>query len=243
MSISIETKTVEYKVDDTVFVGFFAAPSETDKLLPGVIIVHEWWGHNQYVRERAERLAKEGFACFALDMYGQGKVADDPAEAEQLMNGTFASPEIIPNRFDAAVKALQEQPNVDGNNISAAGSCYGGAVVLNMARAGKPLASVHSFHGLLETPAPIQKGVFNGKMAVFTGEDDPMVSPEIVANFKAEMESAGVDYHLVSYPGVVHGFTNPLATERGKAYGMPLAYSAEADADSWNQMLEVLRAV
>ncbi len=239
--MAIVTRQINYAVGGDNFVGYLAVDDATDDPKPGVLVVHEWWGHDDYARARAEQLAGDGFAGFALDMYGDAKVAGDPEEAAALMNSVTGTPGAIEQRFDAALKTLQDQPEADPDNISAIGYCFGGAVVLGMARAGKPLKVVSSFHGLLQTESPLQRGTFAGRIAVFNGADDPMVTPEIANEFEAEMQAAGADYTFKSYPGVVHGFSNPAATGRGEKYEMPLAYNAEADADSYAATVALMR--
>lgn len=239
--MNIETKEISYPAGAEEFTGYLAYDAASTEPRPGVIVVHEWWGHDAYVRGRAEQLAADGFSAFALDMYGSGKSAQDPAQANELMTAVLSETGAVEERFVAAMQVLQTQPQTDAELIHAAGYCFGGAVVLAMARAGKPLQSVATFHGLLETETPMQSGVFAGEIAAFTGADDPMVAAEIVEAFEQEMRNAGVTCSLTSYPGVVHGFTNPAATERGRKYELPLAYDAEADADSYRRMIELFR--
>ena len=207
----------------------------------GVIVVHEWWGLNDYAKGRAEALADLGYAAIAVDMYGHGKTATDPEEAEHMMNAAFAEPEKLDARFQEAKNLLVQHGNVDAHSIYAIGYCFGGAVVLNQARSGTELAGVASFHGLLETDSPAQAGSVNTKVLVTTGGADPMNGPDIVAGFVKEMQNAGAEYHLTSFPNVEHGFTNPAATENGKKYGLPLSYDKHADVSSWNALLDFMR--
>ena len=240
--MSITTKEVTYRVGGEDFIGYYAVDSEQSGPRPGVIVVHEWWGHDAYVRSRAEQLAAEGFAAFAIDMYGGGRVGSNPDEAGALMNAAMGAEGAIEQRFDGALEALKQESEVDSNNVSAIGYCFGGAVVLDMARAGKPLNVVASFHGLLQTETPMQPGAFGGQIAVFNGADDPMVTPDIVEGFEAEMNAAGASFSVKNYPGAVHGFTNPEATGRGEKYGMPLAYDKNADEDSYAATVTLIKA-
>ena len=207
----------------------------------GVIVVHEWWGLTDYAKGRANKLADLGYAAIAVDMYGHGNTATDPEEAERMMNAAFAEPEKLNARFQEAKKLLAQHGNIGANRIYAIGYCFGGAVVLNQARSGTELAGVASFHGLLETDSPAQPGAVNTKVLVATGGADPMVGPDVVADFVQEMQNAGVEYRLTSFPNVKHGFTNPAATENGKKYGLPLSYDAYADTSSWNALLDFMR--
>ena len=240
--MAITTKEINYEVGGESFTGYYAVDNEQSGRRPGVIVVHEWWGHDAYVRSRAEQLAGEGFAAFAIDMYGSGKLGTNPDEAGELMNGVMSREGAIEQRFSASLEALQQQSEVDTDKISAIGYCFGGAVVLNMARAGKPLNVVASFHGLLQTETPMQPGTFGGTIAVFNGADDPMVTPDVVEGFEAEMSGAGVTFSVKNYPGAVHGFTNPEATGRGQKYGMPLAYDQNADEDSYAATVQLINA-
>jgi dienelactone hydrolase len=204
---------------------------------PAVVVVHEWWGLNDYARKRAKMLAEAGYTAIAVDMYGHGKTASHPENATAFMNAALAEPEKMNARFDAAVAILKRQTKGD---IYAIGYCFGGAVVLNQARRGLDLAGVASFHGSLGTEAPAQAGVVKAKVLVATGGADPMVPAEQVGAFVEEMSSAGVDLQLMSFPGVQHSFTNPGATAVGKKYGLPLSYDAKADSQSWAALMRML---
>lgn len=208
----------------------------------GIVVVHEWWGMDDYTRSRARRLAEAGYTAVAVDMYGHGKVAAHPGDAKAFMNAALAQPELMTARFNAARQLLASAPNVDADRHFAIGYCFGGAVVLNQARQGADLAGVASFHGSLGAATPAAKGAVKAKLLVATGADDPMVPPQQVAEFVLEMTAVGAKFELLSYPGVVHGFSNPDATEKGRAYEMPLAYDAEADADSWQALLAFIAA-
>lgn len=228
------TKEVTYSAGGTSLKGYLATPETPNGA--GVIVVHEWWGLNDYIRGRAVQLAELGFTALAADMYGDGATADDPAQANQLMTavlGNIASGEA---RFAAALDVLRGQAGVEPGKIAAIGYCFGGAIVLHAARKGMPLAGVVSFHGSLgsfHTPA---KGTVKAKILVCHGAADALVPADDVAGFKKEMDGAGADYEIVAYPGALHGFTNPGATEKGQKYGLPLAYDAATDQRSWQDM-------
>lgn len=204
---------------------------------PAVVVVHEWWGLNDYARKRAKMLAEAGYTAIAVDMYGHGKTTTHPKDATAFMNAALAEPEKMNARFDAAMAILQQQTKGD---IYAIGYCFGGAVVLNQARRGLDLAGVASFHGSLGTNTPAKPGMVKAKLLVATGGDDPMVPPEQVGSFVQEMSVAGADLELMSFPGVVHSFTNPGSTALGKKYDMPLAYDADADQRSWAALMRML---
>jgi dienelactone hydrolase len=208
---------------------------------PGVIVVHEWWGLNDYARNRARQLAREGYTAIAVDMYGHGKVADHPKDAKAFMEAAFAEPEKMNARFNAARELLAAERNVDPAKIYGVGYCFGGAVVLNQARMGADLAGVASFHGSLGTTSPAKEGSVKARLLVATGGADPMVPAQQVGQFVTEMSSAGAALELLSFPGVLHSFTNPGATAVGKQYEMPLAYDEAADKASWDALMQFIR--
>ncbi len=235
-SAAVQGEEVEYRVGDTTMRGYLAFDDDVQGARPGILVVHEWWGHNEYARERARMLAELGYTALALDMYGEGRTAEHPDEAGRFATAVRTNLPEAKKRFDAAMTRLQAHPSVDASKIAAIGYCFGGAVVLEMARAGVDLDGVVSFHGSLGTQNPAQKGAVKGRVLVLNGADDPLVTEEEIAAFKEEMERAGVDYRFVNYRGAVHSFTNPRADEFGRKFGLPLAYDAEADAHSWREM-------
>ncbi len=239
----IRGEEITYQAGDTTLKGYMAWDANQPGPRPGVIVVHEWWGHNEYVRRRARMLAEEGYAALALDMYGDGKQADHPEDAQKLMMEAISNAEIAKARFLAAYELLRSHAATDPSKIAAIGYCFGGAVVLQMARFGTGLAGVASFHGTLSTESPAAPGAVTAKVLVLHGADDPFVPKEQVAAFKKEMDAAGVDYAFVEYPGAVHAFTNPAATENGKKFNLPLAYNEEVDKKSWAELERFLKAL
>lgn len=238
----IHGEEVTYSVDGTTLKGYLAYDAGKQGRRPGVLVVHEWWGQNDYVRRRARMLAELGYTALALDMYGDGKTATHPADAGKFAGEVRAHMDEAVRRFEAARKLLQSHPTTDPAHIAAIGYCFGGGIVLEMARRGIDLDAVASFHGSLGTDTPAEKGKVVARVMVFHGADDPFTSPEVLAAFKQEMADAGVDLHFVAYPGAVHAFTNPAATENGKKFNLPLAYDEAADEDSWKQLQEGLKA-
>lgn len=215
--------------------------SSQDKPKAGVIVIHEWWGLNDYARGRARQLAEQGYATIAVDMYGTGKIAEHPQDAQTFMSVAMTEPDKMNARFQAAKTLLEKQTGLTSRHIYAVGYCFGGAVVLNQARQGTDLAGVASFHGMLDTKARAKAGVIRTKVLVATGGADPMVSAEQVGALATEMQRAGVDLQLLTFPGVKHGFTNPASTENGKKFNMPLAYDEYADKASWEALLKFLQ--
>jgi len=237
---AVQGREIVYQVDGQAFTGYLAYDDAFSGPRPGVLVVHEWWGHNAYARHRANMLAELGYTAFALDMYGSGKLADHPDDAQKFMQAAMADPAGMQRRFIAAMTILQAQQDVQKGNIAAIGYCMGGGIVLNMARAGLPLKAVVVFHGSLGTQHPVARGQIKGEVAVFSGGADPFVPPEQVEAFKQEMQAAGVNYSIKVFPGVKHSFTNPDADGFAKRFGMPLAYDFSADAYSWREMRTVL---
>lgn len=230
---AVRTETIDYRVGDETFTGFLAYDDAIEGGRPGVLVVHEWWGANAYVRKRAEMLAEEGYTALALDMYGSGRVAEHPDDAKRFAQAVMADRPGAEARFAAAQALLQAQPTVDPDSIAAIGYCFGGGVVLHMARIGADLDGVVSFHGSLAPSHAATPGQVKAAVLVFTGIDDPLVPADQVSGFVAEMHAAGIGYSVVAYPGVTHSFTNPIADQLAARFQLPLAYDADADADSW----------
>lgn len=236
-AMSIRSEEIVYQAEGLPLRGFVAWDPGRKQKRPGVLVVHEWWGHDEYVRGRARQLAAKGYTAMAVDMYGDGKVAKTPEEAEKLMLEVMGDMGRMRARFVAARDALFEHDGTDGASMAAIGYCFGGAVALQMARLGLDLRAVACFHpGSLATSHPARRGTLRAKVLVCLGEDDPFVSQDERAAFRREMTTASADFELVEYPHVQHGFTVPAATERGKSYGLPLAYDAQADQDSWARL-------
>jgi dienelactone hydrolase len=237
----VKTKEIEYKAGETTLLGFLAWDDAVTEKRPGVLVIHEWWGHNQHARAQAERAAKAGYVAFALDMYGKGKVATHPKDAQAFLDETIKDPAVAVARFNAGLETLKAQPQVDPEKIAVIGYCFGGGVALNMARAGADIDAVASFHGgLAPFSAPAEKGKVKAKIFVATGAADPMVPKTQVDAFAKEMKAAGVKPTIKTYPKAKHGFTNPEAG----TYGMDaLAYDADADKKSWDEMLKFLKQV
>ncbi len=239
---SIVGEEVTYEADGTTLKGYIAYDSASDDPRPGILVVHEWWGHNEYVRERARMLAELGYTALALDMYGEGKNTEHPKEAMAFSTQAMKNIKGAQARFEAASELLRDHKTTDADLIGAIGYCFGGGVALQMARLGADLDAVVSFHGSLDAKKKAQKGKVKAQILVLTGEDDPMVPAKSVEAFKKEMERAKVDFEVVAYPGVKHAFTNPGATELGKEHDLPIAYDAQADKDSWERMKGFLKA-
>jgi dienelactone hydrolase len=236
-------KDVGYQAGDTAMKGYLAYDDAIKGKRAGVLVVPEWWGANDYAKKRARMLASEGYVALVVDMYGNGQVADNPKDAGALAGSVNRNPPLAYARFDAARLFLDKQPNVKKGETAALGYCFGGGVVLNMARSGMPLKAAVSYHGVLATDIAVKPGDIKTKLRIFHGEADPIVPPEQVEAFKTEMNNAQADYMFVAYPGVKHTFTNREADSYAAQFGLPLKYDNAADNDSWTRTLEFLRAV
>lgn len=240
---AISTREVSYTSGSTRLKGFLAYPAG-DQKRPGVLVVHEWWGLNDYVRKRATQLAQQGYVALALDMYGEGKSTSHPEQAQAFIRAVMGNAAEAEARFKAAQELLSADARVDRERLAVIGYCAGGAIALNMARAGdNELDLVASFHGNLAAQSPMPKGGYGGKIFVAHGGADPFVPAEQVDAFKQEMRAAHVDLEFVEYPGAKHGFTNPEASEAGRKSGLPLAYDPDADRKSWQRLSELLEAL
>lgn len=230
-------ETAQYEVDGVALTGFVYYDGGREGRRPGVLVVHEWWGLNDYARQRAEMLARLGYVAFAVDMYGDGKVTEHPQQAGEWAGFLGANPGLGRARFERALALLQGHARVDPDRIAAIGYCFGGGVVLSMARAGLPLQAVVSFHGSLPTD-PVPDGVqVRAKILVCHGAADGFIPAEAIARFQASLDAAGADWQFVSYGGARHGFTNP----RADSFGMEgLRYDDAADHRSWSAMQSFL---
>lgn len=240
MTSAIQTREIQYKAaDGTQLIGYFAAP-ENSSGAAGIIVAPEWWGRNEYTEQRARELAEQGYAAFAIDMYGDKKVTTEASQANEWMMQTFAQPETIVHRATAALDTLSAQPEVDATRLAAIGFCYGGKVVLDLARSGTNLKAVATFHANLSAQTPAQQGQVKAEILVLHGELDSMVTLDDVAQFKEEMFAAQVPHEVIIFEDAKHGFSNPQADERAKANGVDLGYNAEAEEKSLAAMYELL---
>ncbi|MFN2348616.1 MAG: dienelactone hydrolase family protein [Thioalkalivibrio sp.] len=232
----VRGEEVNYTDNGTTLKGYLAYDASASGPQPGVLVIHEWWGHNEHARNQARRLAELGYTALAVDMYGDGQVADHPQDAGKFAGAIRQNSELMMKRFTAAENYLRSRSQTDAEKVAAIGYCFGGSVVLEMARSGADLLGVASFHGALTTQNPAQPGEVKSRVLVLHGNEDSMVPAEQVEGFKKEMDAAGVDYHFVGYDGATHSFTNPAADEAAKKFGMPVGYNAEADQKSWDEL-------
>ncbi|AZN62574.1 dienelactone hydrolase [Acinetobacter johnsonii] len=240
MTISIQTREIQYNAaDGQRLVGYFAAPSSQTPHA-GIIVAPEWWGRNEYTEQRARELAEHGYAALAIDMYGDKNVTTDAKQAYEWMMQTFADADTIVNRAKAGLDTLAAQPEVNADQLAAIGFCYGGKVVLDLARSGAPLKAVATFHATLAPKTPAVEGQIQGEILVLHGELDSMVTLDDVASFREEMHAAKVDHEVIIFEDAKHGFSNPLADERAKANGVDLGYNPEAERQGLDAMYDLL---
>jgi dienelactone hydrolase len=230
---AIRAETVEYKHGDVVLQGYLAYDDSVVGKRPGVLVVHEWWGINPYIKRRVEQLAKLGYVAFAADIYGKGMRASTPEEAGKLAGIYRTDRKLLRERATASLEVLTKHELTDMQKIAAIGYCFGGTTVLELARSGSGIAGAVSFHGGLDTPTPEEGKKIKAKVLALHGADDPFVPSEQVAAFQDEMRKGGVDWQMVFYGGALHSFTNPDVD----SYNLKgAAYNKKADERSWNAM-------
>lgn len=230
---AVKSERVEYRHGDQVLEGYLAYDDAITGKRPGVIVVHEWMGLEEYAMNRANQLAELGYVAFALDMYGKGVRAKDSQEAAALAGKFYEDRKLMQDRARAGLEQLQKHELVDGSKIAAIGYCFGGSAVLELARSGAEIAGVVSFHGGLQNPSPDNAANIKARVLVLHGAADSFVPMEHVTLFTEEMAKAGVDWQLNMYSGAVHGFTNP---KNGSDASKGVAYNENADRRSWQAM-------
>ena len=232
----VAQNAVTYKHGETELEGYLAVPAEKKASYPVVLVVHQWMGLGDYEKGRADQLAKMGYLAFAVDIYGKGVRAKDAGEARKLATLYRKDRKLMRDRINTALDFIKKDTRADSKRIAAIGYCFGGGIVLNMARQGVDLKGVASFHGPVATKSPAKEGDVKAKVRVYNGAADPFVKKEQLEAFEEEMKNAGVDYQVISYEGAKHSFTNKGADENGKKFGLPLEYNKAADEQSWAAM-------
>lgn len=234
---AIRMEPVDYGEGDTKLQGYIVYDDAASSKRPGILVVHEWWGLNDYAKKRARMLAENGYVAFAVDMYGEGKVTEHPQEAAEWAGAVNDA--IRADRFQAALDLLKGHERVDAEKIAAIGYCFGGGVVLSMAAAGADLDGVVSFHGSLPT-SEVEPGTVRAHMLVCHGSADPFTPPEQVIKFQEVMNAAGADWEMIIFANAKHSFTVESAGDRG----IPaLEYNAVADRRSWAAMLAFFKEI
>lgn len=233
----IVEETVEYRDGETTLEGYLAYDDEADSPRPGVLVFHEWWGLNDYIKKRARDIASLGYVAFAPDVYGKGVRPANSRAAGNEAGKYMKDRKLLRSRAAAGLDFLKKNKRADPERIAAIGYCFGGAAALELARSGAPVAATATFHGVLNTPAPEDAKNIKGSVLVLHGAADPSVKPAEVQSFQEAMNKAGVDWHLISYGQAVHGFTNPA---NGADPSKGVAYDEKADKRSWEAMKDFL---
>ena len=229
----VQSRVVPYSYGETSFEGYVAWDDSVKGKRPGILVVHEWWGHNEYARSRAEQLATLGYVAFAVDMYGKGKVTTHPEKASEWAKLTTDNIGEWFGRAEAGLKLLQNDPNVDPTRLAAIGYCFGGATVMQLVYGGAPVKGVVSFHGSLPLPPPAKIIPHSAKVFIAHGASDPFLTADHIGQFKTALDKAEIDWQMVWYSGAQHSFTNPSADQ----YGLKGAkYHRESDQRSWMHM-------
>jgi dienelactone hydrolase len=236
-AVSIKEEEANVSADATSMHNYIAFDQNKKGARPIVLIIPEWWGLNDYPKSRARQLAGLGYFAVAVDMYGNGSLAADPKQAGAMAGTFYKNPKLALRRLQAALDKAKTYPEADTSKVAAIGYCFGGSMVLNVARMGMPLDGVVSFHGILSGLAPAKKNV-TSKILVCQGMTDQFSPMKDIPPFKKEMDAAKADYSIKEYPNATHAFTNPAATETGKKFNIPIAYNPDADKNSWNDMKE-----
>ena len=232
---AMKEETITFTTDSANLHAFIVYNDSLKGKRPAVLVIPEWWGLNDYAKMRARELARLGYVGMAIDLYGDGKVADNPDSAKAYATPFYLHPDKAKTRIDSAIAKIRTYDIVDGTKIGGIGYCFGGGMLINTARLGDDLKGIVSFHGtLLGTPA--RKDLLRTRMLICHGNDDKFVLPKEVAAFKKQMDSIGANYTFIGYDSATHAFTNPASTENGKKYNMPIAYNVKADSASWDAM-------
>ncbi|MBE9143291.1 dienelactone hydrolase family protein [Planktothrix mougeotii] len=230
---TLQTQLIEYQQGDTVLEGYLAYNSSQTGKRPGVLVVHEWKGLDEYTKSRTEQLARLGYVAFAADIYGKGIRPQTAEEARTQATLYRSNRALLRERVNAALAELRKQPQTDPQNLAAIGYCFGGTTVLELARSGADIDGVVSFHGGLDSPNPQDGKQIKSKVLVLHGADDPLVSPEDIMAFEKEMRNGNVDWQMISYGRTVHSFTNPKA---GNDPSKGTAYNPDSDRRSFEAM-------
>ena len=236
-SAKVVSQQVDYRQNDTKLQGYLAYDDAVKGKRPGVLVVHEFWGLNEFAKERADKLAGMGYVALAVDMYGEGKVTQDREEARKLAGHVRSTP-LMRERAKAGLEVLRKHNLVDPQRLAAIGFCFGGTTVLELSYTGADVKGVVSFHGSPTAPKPEDMKNIRAKILVLHGADDPLIKPEDIKAFQDGMRQAGADWQMVYYGGAVHSFANPKA---GSDKSKGVSYDPKAAARSWQHMLLFFR--
>jgi dienelactone hydrolase len=240
----IKTEEIEYSHNGVKLKGYLAYDDSKSGKRPGIIVVHEWWGHNDHARNRSKMLAEAGYTALALDMYGSGKLATHPKKAGEFMNAAFSNWVDSQARYNKALEILKGHKTVDATRIGSIGFCFGGAVSIKMARGGADLKGIVGFHSALPMEPAIKKNSMKSAVLIINGSEDDFLKPETIAAFSQEMFKSNVDFTYMNLKGVKHSYTNPQADEFAKKFNLPaLQYNKKADEQAWSEMLKFFQRI
>ncbi len=240
---AVTGEEVTYKsADGTTLKGYVAYDENKKGKRPAIVVIHEWWGNNDYSRHRADMLAQLGYIAIAADMYGEGKEGLTPKEAGELAAPYYSNPQLVKERIEAAVNKLKEYDQTDASQMACIGYCFGGSMALTAAKLGMDFKGVVSFHGGL-AGITMDPAVVTSKILVCHGADDKFVSNEDVKKFRDNLDAGKIDYTFIVYPDATHAFTNPGSTANGKKFNIPIAYNAAADKKSWEDMKDFFKKI
>jgi dienelactone hydrolase len=238
----LEGINITYQHDDKTYVGYLSLPNDPTAPKPGVMLCPEFWGLTGYIKWRADQYAALGYAAMVVDFYGDGRKAATAEKATELSENIKQNPQKAVQIFQAAMDAFHQETVVDASHTAAVGYCFGGAMALSMANAGIPLKAVMAFHSKVELPIMPNKKL-TAKIVVANGADDPFIEEGTVPEWKKQMDEIDAYYEYIEYPGVKHAYTNKMADEKADKFDLPLDYDAQADADSWNRVQDLLAEV
>ena len=239
--IDLQTEDLSYGINGVTHRPYAMYDKSAQGPLPVVFVLPEWWGINDYIKDRVKQIASLGYYAVAVDYYGEAKEVTTVEEAQKLSSHFYQVPIDARRMFDAVKNRMAQSEIADYNKMAVIGYCFGGAQALNMGRLSDDFKGVVSFHGNLMTG--IKPNNSSVKYLVLNGADDNFVSKEEITAFEKQMDSAKIDYKIVHYPGALHAFTNPASTETGKKLGLDIAYNKEADEKSWNEMKVFLEEI
>ena len=239
---SVKGEEVAYTDGSNTLKGYVAYDEKKQGKRPAILVVPEWWGNNDYTRIRVRMLAELGYIAIAVDMYGDGKIAANPTDAQTYATPFYKDPKLGKSRIEAAIRKIKSYPQTDASKLAAIGYCFGGSMVLNAAKMGLDLKGVVSFHGGL-AGVPATLGNTKAKILVCHGGADNYISDAEIKNFKDNLDVVKAPYSFKVYEGATHAFSNPVATEIGKKFNMPIEYNEAADKQSWNDMKDFFKTI
>jgi len=234
---AVQTKVIKYKHGTQECIGMLAWDDAVEGKRPGVLVVHEWWGLNEYAKNRAKKLAELGYVAFCADMYGDGKVVEHPKDAGEMAGKVRMNVDDWRKRAQEALAVLKEQPQCDADQIAAIGYCFGGSTCLQLAYTGADLKAVATFHAALPAATADEAKQIKPRIVICHGADDKFIPDEAIKSFRGALDTAKTDYEFIAYPGAVHSFTVPDAEKHGNP---GLKYQKAADEASWQKLQELL---